>query len=303
MGKLPTSPPALEGALRDLLRPLIRLLLARGMTYTALTPLLKELYFEVASWELAPGAAPQTDSRISLISGIHRKDVRRFRAEGVAGAAIGRETSLASEVFTRWISDKRFLDSRRRPLALPRLASAGGKRSFEHLATSVSKDVRSRALLEELLRLGMVTVDAKDRVVLNQRAFVPPPGSQEMLYFFSRNAHDHLAAAVANLLGREPTFLEQGVFADDLSEASVAELEGAVKAEWQKLVRGVVPLATRLDERDAKRGDTGHRMRFGIYFYSEKKSEDAARAKPAARVSTRKAPTSNAGTTRRKRTT
>jgi hypothetical protein len=44
-------------------------------------------------------------------------------------------------------------------------------------------------------------------------------------------------------------------------------------------------------------------MRFGIYFYSEQKSEDAAKAKPATKSSTRKAPTSNAGTTRRKRTT
>jgi hypothetical protein len=302
MGKLPTSPPALDSALRDLLRPLIRLLLARGMTYTELTPLLKELYFEVASWELAPGAAPQTDSRISLISGLHRKDVRRFRAEGVAGRALARETSLASEVFTRWISDKRFLNTRRQPLPLARLASAGGRRSFEHLALSVSKDVRSRALLEELLRLGMVTIDAKDRVVLNQRAFVPPPGSQERLYFFSRNAHDHLAAAVANLLGRDPTFLEQAIFADDLSEESVAELEAAVKSEWQALVRSIVPRASRLDERDAAKRDNGHRMRFGIYFYSEKKSADAPGANPAGRKNTRKAPTPNAGPTRRKRT-
>jgi hypothetical protein len=301
MGKLPTSPPALDSALRDLLRPLIRLLLACGMTYTELIPLLKELYFEVASWELAPGMSPQTDSRISLITGIHRKDVRRFRAEGMSGTALARETSLASEVFTRWISDKRFLNSRRQPLPLARLASAGGKRSFEHLALSVSKDVRSRALLEELLRLGMVTINAKDQVVLDQRAFVPPPGSQERLYFFSRNAHDHLAAAVANLLGREPTFLEQAIFADDLSEASVAELETAVKSEWQALVRKVVPTASQLDQRDAEQRDTGHRMRFGIYFYSEKKSVDAVEAKSAASKKIRKAPTSNAGPTRRKR--
>jgi hypothetical protein len=227
--------------------------------------------------------------------------VRRFRADGVRGSGIARETSLASEVFTRWISDKRFLNSRRQPLPLPRLASAGGRHSFESLALSISKDVRSRALLEELLRLGMVTIDGRDRVVLNQRAFVPPPGSQEMLYFFSRNAHDHLAAAVANLLGRDPTFLEQAIFADDLSEASVAEIEAAVKSEWQALVRNVVPKASRLDRRDAEQRDTGHRMRFGIYFYSEKKSVDADKAEPAMKKSSRKAPTSNAGTTRHKR--
>jgi hypothetical protein len=67
-------------------------------------------------------------------------------------------------------------------------------------------------------------------------------------------------------------------------------------------VRKVVPTASQLDQRDAALRDTGHRMRFGIYFYSEKKSVDAVEAKPAARKKVSKAPTSNAGPTRRKRT-
>ena len=58
-------------------------------------------------------------------------------------------------------------------MPLPRLASQGGGASFESLAARVSKDIRSRPMLDELLRLGVVYLDDRDRVVLNVEAFVP----------------------------------------------------------------------------------------------------------------------------------
>ena len=276
MGNIPTE--ALDHAIRHALRPLVRLLLARGVRYPAICVMLKDLYFEEALAELGedPGT---TTSRISLSTGLHRKDVSRMRAEGEAREPVALETALASEVFTRWISERRFLDARRKPRPLPRLASVGGERSFEALATSVSSDVRAKALLDELLRLGLVRLDGDDQVVLNGEAFVPRKGSGEVLYYFGENLHDHLAAAVHNLLGREPALLEQAIFGGDLSRESVDELAELVRRAWHDLVQEIVPRASKLDERDAKAGRTDHRMRFGIYFYSEAKQAKAKQAK------------------------
>jgi hypothetical protein len=200
-----------------------------------------------------------------------------MRVEGGERQDVPLETRLASEVFTRWISDPRFLDSRRRPRRLPRLASAGGARSFEALAEGISRDVRPRALLDELVRLGLVQVDGDDQVTLNHRAFVPARGSREALYYFGENAHDHLAAAVHNLLGQGTEHLEQGVFGDALSEESVRALEALVRSEWGRMLRAIVPQATRLDARDAREGRKGMRMRFGVYFYSEPGGKDRPR--------------------------
>lgn len=279
MGKIPTS--ALDRAIRRVLRPLVRLLIAKGVRYPALCVMLKDLYFEEAVAELGddPGT---TTSRISVSTGLHRKDVSRMRAEGDAREPVALETALASEVYTRWISERRFLDAKRKPRPLPRLASVGGERSFEALAASVSTDVRARALLDELLRLGLVRLVDDDHVALNGEAFVPRQGSEEMLYFFGENVHDHLAAAAHNLQGREPMLLEQAIYGGELSEESVAEIAGRVRDGWHGLVQEVVPHASRLDERDAKAGRTGHRMRFGLYFYSEPNGKKTAPAAPAA---------------------
>ena len=54
-------------------------MLARGITYTYLADLLKGVFVEVADREFCIEGKAQTDSRISLLTGVHRKDVRRLR--------------------------------------------------------------------------------------------------------------------------------------------------------------------------------------------------------------------------------
>ena len=263
--------PALVDAVSHLLRPLVKLLIANGVPYPALSDLLKSIYFDMADKMISQSGKDSSDSRLSVVTGLHRKDVKRLRNHKQDAENLPQKTSLASEVFTRWISEPRYLNRRGQPQPLARLASAGERDSFESLAASVSKDVRSRTLLEELMRLGLVTLDKKDRAVPSRKAFIPERGTDEMIYYFGQNAHDHLAAAAQNLLGMQPAFLEQGIFGDALSGASVTELDELVRKEWQRLVRELVPRANALDKRDAKSGQHDMRMRFGIYFYAENK--------------------------------
>ena len=93
-----------------ILRPLARLMIARGITLPAAVEMLKEAYVDVASRDFRIGDAPTTDSRVSLLTGVHRKDVKRLR-EGTrrAGAAPSGSLNVLSEVVTRWASDRRYL--------------------------------------------------------------------------------------------------------------------------------------------------------------------------------------------------
>ena len=74
-----SPPPKLIQALRYLLEPMVRLLLNYGMGYPAFAELMKRVYVDVADKHFALQDKPQTDSRISLLSGVHRKDVKRLR--------------------------------------------------------------------------------------------------------------------------------------------------------------------------------------------------------------------------------
>ncbi|MDV7400972.1 DUF6502 family protein, partial [Arthrospira platensis SPKY1] len=74
--------PAVVRAVRRILLPLVRFLVAKGITYPFLSELLKSLYVEVADRDFRLGEGPPTDSRITLITGVHRKDVARLRKAG-----------------------------------------------------------------------------------------------------------------------------------------------------------------------------------------------------------------------------
>jgi len=76
-GTVPQSP--VFAAIRHMLRPLVRLLLLHGISFTIFCELVKTAYVKVADAEFRLDAKPQTDSRISLLTGIHRREVNRLR--------------------------------------------------------------------------------------------------------------------------------------------------------------------------------------------------------------------------------
>lgn len=256
---------AMEAALQ-LMEPLVQLLLHEGVSYPRFANELKAVFLGAAEKILEANAARVNDSSVSTLSGVHRKDVRAWRALGQP-AARSKSLSPAMEVYARWASDPAYCDARGRP---KRLERAGGPGTFEDLAHSVSTDVHPHAVLQELIRLGVVRrVESKgkeDKLALCADAFVPKEGSAEMLQLFADNIGDHIAAAVNNLRGNEP-MLEQAVFADGLRPESVDALNGLSRELWARAHREVVRAATELNRRDQGHPEADQRVRLGMYYY------------------------------------
>jgi uncharacterized protein DUF6502 len=259
---------SLVAALTRLLRPLVRLMLNHGVTYPLLTDLLKSVYVEVAAEEFPVEGKKQTDSRISLLTGVHRKDVKRLRTEERRPENIPTAVSLGAQLVARWTGLPAYLDEDGEPRPLPRLASNGGPVSFEGLVESVSKDLRSRVVLDEWLRLGVARVDERDRVCLNVAAFIPERGFDEKAYYFGRNVHDHLAAGAHNLLGERPPFTERSVYYDKLTPAAVDALAQRAKEAGMQALQTVNRHAMELQRQTASDPEATLRMNFGIYFYN-----------------------------------
>ena len=181
---------------------------------------------------------------------------------------------LANEVFARWLTDPELRDGRGQPRDLAR---SGPAPSFESLAQAVTRDVHPRTLLDELLRLRLAALDADgERVSLVRDAFVPREDGTRMLELLGDNTGDHLAAAVANVLGRGSEHLEQAVFADELSPESIAAIRRLIQSEWQALLGRVVPALEALIEEDARlHRPQDQRVRIGIYSYTTKDGSPA----------------------------
>lgn len=262
-------------ALQGALRPLVRLLIHRSIPFPFASNLLRGLYVDVAISEFVVAGKPQTDRRVTLLTGVHRKDVKRLRTQPEAPLRAPRAASLGSQVIARWTTLTEYLDGQGVPKPLPRLSSDDGGQSFETLVRSLNPDIRPRVVLDEWLRLGIVHLDDQDRVRLNVQAFVPPPGSDEMAYYFGRNLHDHAAAAVHNMRGESPTLLERSVNYNNLSVAAVAELQALAQRRGMQVLQELNARALQLQQQNSGRPDATHRVNFGVYLFEEDESGTA----------------------------
>ncbi|GIT91697.1 hypothetical protein JANAI62_21540 [Jannaschia pagri] len=264
---------AFDRAIRRILRPLVRALISQNVTVTAFYRLVKQTYVEVATEMLGQDG---TDSRISVMTGVHRRDVKAFRSlSDTSDQTDQRKASMLSTVVGRWLSSTGYVDADGRPVPIPRNAEAGP--SFEALVQSVSRDVRPRTVLDELARQGILTI-AEDRVHLLLEGLVAPADMDQRLHFFAHNLGDHVDAAVTNILSDTPPHLERAVFYNALDAEALRDVEAEARAIATDALRRVNAKAAALQTADPTDPEASHRFRFGIFFYSE---DETAQTQPA----------------------
>jgi hypothetical protein len=255
---------ALLAALASLLEPIATLAVSRGLPIAPLENLLKVAFVEAARRAQPESAGQRIVSRIATATGLTRREVTRL-LDAPRGLPPARP-SPATQLFTRWRADPKLRDRRGRAVALRRQGPAP---SFEALARSVTQDVHPRSLLDELTRLGLA-VEEGEFVKLARDSIVGARDSERAYGFLASNVGDHLRAGIANVLADAPPHLEQAVFADELSEESLAAFRDLVKAQWQAVLAASVPALQALADADAAAGRAGdRRVRLGLYSYHE----------------------------------
>jgi hypothetical protein len=274
----PNGEIVLRAALK-VVAPLVRWLIRHGVTFPEFSSSLKRVFLEQSRAELNAVASPKTltDSALSLLSGVHRRDIREFRLADQAIAAKGEAPTapttdsygVAAPVFARWLTDPRYTETDHSPKPLART----GEISFDSLVATISSDVRPRAVLDQLLRFDLVEFDGSVLRV-KSKGFVPRAGLEPMSISLAGNLQDHIAAAVGNIEDNA-NMLEQAVFVDNLTAKSVHQLHLLAAQTWQANHRQLMQLAQeRFDADSAAAANTPvaeprYRARVGIYFYSQ----------------------------------
>ena len=263
--------PALAAqAIANVLQPLARLMIDHGLQLPSMVELLKKALVNEAAAAYGLADKGSSDTRIALLTGVHRKDVKRLRETGETAAPPSPMVPVAASVVARWISEPRFLnaDQTARPLARTPGRGNAGEPDFTTLVAEVSRDVGARAVLDELERLGVVELRDDGYVALKSTGFVPQEGLSESFHFLSANISNHLAAAVHNLAPdrRGPPMLEQSAFAAGLTLEQVDQLHQQARQLWASAVRPFLQSASVAEQRSQGSVEPKHEVRFGVYF-------------------------------------
>jgi len=258
---------ALVRSVTRMLGPLVRLLIARGITFPYLSGLLKTVYVAEAQKSLASGGQVPTVSRLSVVTGLQRKDINRIQSEPPPEKAPPASVSLGSRLIGIWTGDRKFRTAKGEPAPLPRSAAKASAPSFDALVRSVSTDVSPRVILDEWLRLGLVAIDKNECIRLNAGAFVPQRGFDEKIYFLGRNVGDHIATVVHNAVGEGEPYLERAVYYDKLTAESVQKLQKQATDLGMKTLLVLNKEALKCADADEGKKDATYRMALGIYYY------------------------------------
>lgn len=264
---------ALVKAVARLCKPLIQLLIEKGMTFPQFRELMKELYVEVADEHFTLDDKSPSDSRIFVLTGVHRKDIKRIRQQaGEVNQVVTSSASLSGEIVARWTSMPEYLDKKGKPRQLLKI-SKNKEAGFDQLVGSVSKDVRSKVILDEWLRLNIVRMK-DDYVVLNKSAFVPNKEFNDMAYYLGHNVHDHIASCVNNIVGKDDPMLERSVYYASLTKESVNKLNTIANKKGNELLQHINKQAIKLYDLDKLKDDATYRMRLGVYWFQTELNDD-----------------------------
>jgi hypothetical protein len=260
----------LAAAVLRLLRPLIRILLRNGITYGAFADLAKRVYVDVADKEFGLPGRKQTVSRISVITGLSRKEVGRVQqSEAPDDSAVAHQYNRAARVISGWIHDAGFSDGNGMPRVL---AFDGDAPSFATLVKQYSGDMPPRAVLDELLRIGAVEQNHDGELRLLARAYLPLGDEQGKLNILGMDVY-HLINTIDHNLqdaGNDARF-QRKVAYDNLPVEVLPQLR-ELSAEKSQALLEELNRWLRQHDRDINPESAGtgcKRAGLGIYYFEE----------------------------------
>ena len=262
------TPSAITSALEHCLKPIARLCIHFGIDHRSLSELLKSAFVSVAKEEFKVNGKSQTDSRIALLTGVHRKDVRRLLGR-VPEKSTGRQQSLISKLIAQWLTTPEFIDQDGAPKPIPRNPHPDYKTSFISLAETLTNDIHPRALIDECINRGIIKLTDDGMVHLIVESLTPADDIDEKAYLFGQNIHDHISAAEYNLNGGHQPFLDTFVCHQGLTESDVKVIATAArKAAMNALKQVNVKTMQQKEQRIREVTTPEYRIHFGTFFYS-----------------------------------
>ena len=260
-------------SLRILFEPIARILLKAGVNWKDLVEVCKATYVDVASKDFGIRGRPTNVSRVAILTGFSRPEVRRLRGllEVEEIASFDRMNS-ATRVLTGWFSDEDFLDDTGGPRAL---AASGSNPSFETLCSRYGGDVRATTMLKELKHVGAVAEDAGGRLVAKTRYYMPALTDPEQM-LRSGGVLKDIGTTVAYNLHREatdPSRFERRATNASVPASAIPEFREYLEQEGQAFLEKVDAW---LSEHEIKDGDVSDSIRLGLgaYWIEGRKREE-----------------------------
>jgi hypothetical protein len=182
---------------KQLLTVAARFALRHSIRLRELVELLKQAMVDCALEESRESNSPVTTAKLSVMTGVHRKDVDRLINDSSDNPVA--ENSLIARIIGQWRSHSSFCDKVGRPKIL---SVEGAVNGFTDLVRSVTSELNPSLVLAELERVGAVT---RHRLGIKLIVHVYVPKPHEMSYYamLAEDTRELVACIEHNLSAQE----------------------------------------------------------------------------------------------------
>lgn len=260
----------LLGSFRQLLRPLIRILLRNGVSYGEYAETAKKVFVEVATKDLISAKEKPTSSRVAILTGLTRSEVERITQD----IAYSRTPSTANlnrigRMLAGWHQDPEFTG----PYGLPlELAINSSGTCFQTLNQRYGGEVSAEEMLEELERIGAVIVVASNRVRVLTRSYIPAEADPAAMQFMGVALRDLAETLDYNLNPNiEGGFFERRVWTPlGIDPVDIPEFDKLVQKLGQQFLEALDNhLSTKETDAEAMSPTEKVRVGVGVYMFSD----------------------------------
>ena len=253
-----------------ILRPLIQILLKNGVSYGTFSDIAKWVYVETASREFGIKSRKPSISRISVLTGLSRKEVKRVKELPVpADIEFAEQYNRAARVIAAWRREADFSDPEGNPMVLP---ISGEGSTFAELVRKFSGDLPHRAILDELVDAGIVEVTADNCVRLRNRSYIPGRDQGMKFHILGTDVSNLISTISHNLSADEPQrFYQRKVSYDNLPREILPVFHSMAALASQKLLEDLDKYLA-ANDRDANpeiEGSGRYNAGLGIFYFEK----------------------------------
>lgn len=221
----------------EVMRPFARSLLRVGIGYKEFSEIAKMAFVDVALSEYGIRGRTTNVSRVSVMTGLSRRDVARMRRRI---AAVGPDEltvrSKAPDVLHFWQIDPDFLTTDGRARDIP---FDGDGMTFRELVRRYAGDLPPGALLKELRRVGAITELSSELLRLEKSYFIPEAHEERLLLSLQRSVRGLLSTLAhnCNIERDTPGRIERIVYSESLTSDQIDLLRARLRARIELFTR------------------------------------------------------------------
>ncbi len=247
-----------------ILLTLAKVALRFGVSAGSMTELLRRAYVEAAENSLIEEGKKPLTTRICALTGFYRKEVVRLKSLPPLGdTEVDDRYNRSSRVITAWLRDPDYLTKAGQPAVL----KLDGKFGFEALVRGYSGDMTPNAMLEELMRLGVVELTTRKAVKLKTRAYIPHTSELDTLQIMGTDTADLIETIYHNMRSNESERrFQRKVSYVHIPENQVEKFRRYAAKESQALLEKLDRWLAGKDTEAKSLGTPGSRLGLGIYM-------------------------------------